>query len=104
MMASTEPTRVIYKYPLLASATEVPFGSTDRVLTVATQHGIPCLWVEHRWPVTDRTVVFRGVGTGGSPNPNDVYVGTAHDVEGMGMVFHIYREGTETVSLAGGIR
>jgi hypothetical protein len=68
---------------------EMPEGSV--VLTVEQQHGVPTLWTLGRvgGPTERRT--FLGFGTG-HPIFEDglLYVGTAHDVEGEGLVFHIF--------------
>lgn len=81
--------RLILTYPLPTPATAIPFGPDDRVLAVATQHGVPTLWVEHGPDQTggERTVVGRPDGD--EVQDGEVYLGTAHDVQG-GLVFHLY--------------
>lgn len=85
--------RTVYKYVMHqpVEVFEIPAGGV--VLDVASQDGVPCLWVlvdpEEPDGVVRRT--FIGYGTGHPIADDDKrYVGTAHDVDGAGLVFHVF--------------
>lgn len=82
--------RTIYKiamnYPV--QTVELPRGAFN--LDVETQDGKPCMWfeVDPSAPPEQRTFVAHG--TGHRVEYGEVYIGTAHNVEHGGLVFHIY--------------
>lgn len=82
--------RTVYKAALVhpMQVVDMPVGS--RVVTVATQGGNPCIWYECDPSAPSERRVFTAHGTGHLIPPAEVYVGTAHDVAGEGLVFHIY--------------
>ena len=84
--------RTVYKIMLIypVQTVDLPVGAV--VVNVATQNGVPCMWVEVEPAAPSEKRTFAGYGTGHSIEPGYVYVGTAHDVEGMGLVFHIYEK------------
>lgn len=89
-MTTSSLSRTVWKVCLDAPVKTVGLPVGALVLTVATQDGQPCLWVEvdATAPAEQRT--FTGYGTGHLVPPGELYLGTAHDVEGMGLVFHVY--------------
>ena len=89
--------RSVFKYQLTNTPTTtvlVPGGGTIR--DVATQHGMPTVWIEVDPDDTDtwsRTFTAYGTGHEIPDDDEDVelrFVGTCHDVAGAGLVFHIY--------------
>lgn len=82
--------REVWKYALHAPVVEHDMPVGAEVIEVTTQHGLPCLWalVNTSAPTEKRT--FVGFGTGHAVEPGARYVGTAHDVYGDGLVFHIF--------------
>lgn len=60
-----------------------------------TQHGVPTLWTLADVGAASEQRTFVGFGTG-HPIDEDglVYVGSAHDVYGDGLVFHIFERAT----------
>jgi hypothetical protein len=85
--------RTVHKYVLSAPVVELHMPRGARLLTVATQGGKPCLWAEVDLRQEDEVRTFANHGTG-HPIPDDeTYIGTAHNVEGMGLVFHIFERG-----------
>lgn len=84
------PTRTVWKVRLEAVVQTVDLPATATTLTVATQHGAPCIWLEvdTSQPSERRTFVL--VGTGQIVGAAAVYLGTAHDAFGSGLVMHVY--------------
>lgn len=68
---------------------DMPVGS--EVIDVRSQNGIPTLWTLADQSQQDERRTFVGHGTGHPiTEPGLVYVGSAHDVDHMGLVFHIF--------------
>ena len=84
--------RTVWKYALNSPVTMIDLPLGAEVLDVATQDGVPHLWVlgEPGAPMMART--FVGFGTGHAVEPGARYVGTAHGVYGD-LVFHIFERG-----------
>jgi hypothetical protein len=85
--------RTVHKYALTASVVELHMPRGARLLAVATQNGVPCLWAEVDPRQEDEVRTFVGHGTGHWVPDGETYIGTAHDVEGLGLVFHVYERG-----------
>lgn len=82
--------KTVYKYPLTEPLETLHLPRSSRIVNVATQDGNPTLWIE-QWtelPTVRRT--FLSFGTGHAIPEEATYVGTAHDVSGAGLVFHVY--------------
>jgi hypothetical protein len=61
------------------------------VIDVREQHGVPTLWTLSSTDSVDVERTFVGYGTGHPiPAAGEYYVGSAHNVEGFGLVFHIF--------------
>ena len=89
--ATSDPQRTIWKFPLDSPVVNLSMPSDAEIIDVRTQHGVPTMWVllDPAEPMVTRT--FVGVGTGFPIFDADLrYVGSAHDVEDMGLVFHIF--------------
>jgi len=83
--------RTIYKYPLPQPVMDLDLPVGAKVVRVGTQNFLPTLWIEHAMePEQTEKRTFIGHGTGHPIPPGEVYVGTAHNVEDEGLVFHIY--------------
>lgn len=84
----------IWKYVIDKPVTvhEIPWHS--RVLDVETQNGNPCVWFEVEDTYVKTKVGFHAVPTGGSP-VGENFLGTAHNVDDAGLVFHIYAVGMD---------
>lgn len=83
--------RAVWKYPMHAPVERFEMPADAEVLTVATQHGVPTLWAIGTMNGQVRTREFIGHGTGHPIFEGSLtYVGTAHDVDGHGLVFHIF--------------
>ena len=84
--------KTIYKYPLDLPVKSYWMPIEAKIIALATQHGVPTLWCEVDVAPTTRMTerIFVGVPTGGVVEDGDVYLGTAHEVEGIDLVFHIY--------------
>jgi hypothetical protein len=88
---ATAAQRVVFKYALKRPTERFLMPGGARIIDVQTQNGTPCLWAictnEHD-PEQREFVAF---GTGHAiTDPDLEYVGSAHDVEGQGLVFHIF--------------
>jgi hypothetical protein len=88
---TTAAQRVVFKYAMTQPVMRVLMPGRARIIDVQTQNGTPCLWAicsnEHD-PEEREFVAF---GTGHAITESDLeYVGSAHDVEGQGLVFHIF--------------
>lgn len=83
--------RVVYKYPMLQPVMRFSMPAGAQVIQVHTQDGAVMLWAlcTPEAEVVERE--FHAFGTG-HPITEDAltYVGSAHDVEGAGLVFHIF--------------
>lgn len=82
--------RRIFKYELgpdEETILQIPHGSM--VLDVSTQKGTPCVWMDVEDTNMKRAVEFRLCATGTSV-PDGAYIGTAHNVANLGLVFHVY--------------
>lgn len=90
--ASDWQPRMVWKFPLTEPVQVVYMPAGATVLTVATQHGQPTIWalVDASQPTEARRFFAVGTGMDFLPHPSDKYVGTAHDVEGQGLVFHVF--------------
>lgn len=84
--------RMVWKFRLTkpVEMVDMPAGAT--VLTVATQQGKPTIWalVDTSQPMESRRFFAVGTGMDFLPHPTDRYIGTAHNVEGEGLVFHFF--------------
>lgn len=89
--AEVTPHRVVWKFLLTAPVTEHDMPHGAEIIDVRSQDGTPALWAlcNPTGPTVRRT--FVGHGTGHPiTEPGLVYVGSAHDVDGIGLVFHIF--------------
>lgn len=83
--------RSVWKIVLNAPVVVSSLPSGARVLTVATENGQPCVWLEVDTTGGQREErTFVGHGTGHPIPSGETYLGTAHDVDDAGLVFHIY--------------
>lgn len=83
--------RSVYKFPLHEPTSSVVIPKGARILTVATQHGVPTFWALVEPQAELETRVFVAYGTGHTlPDDPGEYIGTAHDVDGSGLVFHVF--------------
>lgn len=85
-------TKTIYKYPLEVNDNQIvtmPFGATS--LTVAVEHGIPCLWtmVDTSQPLLPQMVSIRGTGHPCDDLDAEDYVGSFYLNDGQ-FVFHVF--------------
>jgi len=82
----------IWKFAIrLDETAQVKMPQGARLLSVAMQHGLLCVWavVEESAPQVTRTLYVRGTGHPlGAAQAKD-YVGTAHDVE-HAFVWHVF--------------
>ncbi len=93
-------TRTVLKWSMAAPVEKFAMPPGSVVLDVATQNGLPTLWTLGPTPsgVTEQRE-FIGYGTGHPMwEENLTYVGTAHDVYGDGLVFHIFERRPAEVS------
>lgn len=82
----------VWKYTLTKPTQIIEMPAGAEVLTVATQRALPTLWalVDPAQPMVPRKFFAVGTGHEFERDSSDEYVGTAHDVEGMGLVFHVF--------------
>jgi hypothetical protein len=85
----TRPYLSVHKVPLPTPVTICDVRQGAKVLCVKTQENVPTIWFEVDPDAPDERREFVGVPTGGLIEPDAVYVGSAHDIDGW-MVFHIY--------------
>ena len=83
--------QTIYKYPLqLTDEQEIHMPKGAKILTIQTQKGYPCLWVQvdDKQPQTPRTIITRGTG---HPIPDStlLYLGT-YQLDGGALIFHVF--------------
>ena len=87
--------KTIWKYDIKpASKQEIAMPEGAVILTVQTQRGSPCLWVEVETTKQLEGRVFEIFGTG-HPMSTDIgverkYIGTYQIDEGAIFVFHVY--------------
>ena len=97
-MIATAIYREVWKFPMTEPQQTFTVGSSARVVAVATQYGQPCLWIEvDPFDLGERRT-YVGVGTGHTIREALDYQGTAHDVEGRGLVFHIYERPSDRMT------
>lgn len=83
--------RMIWKWPMTAPVMDFEMPADAEIIDVRTQHGVPTLWTLATHDGKQRRRTFLGFGTGHSIMEDDlIYVGSAHDVDGAGLVFHIF--------------
>ena len=83
--------RTVWKVELRAAVEVVRLPAGAVPLTVATQNGSPCVWLEVNTDGGEHeSRTFTAHGTGHPVPGGGTYIGTAHDVEGVGLVFHVY--------------
>jgi len=83
---------VVHKFPLPVPSLQLAdLDPNAQVVHVATQDGVPTLWIERDpFERPGRPRKFVGYMTGQSVSPDAVYQGTAHNVDGAGIVVHVY--------------
>lgn len=88
--------RTIWKFPLTQPVNDILLPQGSKILTVGMQEGSPCMWVELDPAAVSVPVTVHAIGTGHDvpENPGD-YIGTAHDVLFLGLVFHFYAIGLD---------
>lgn len=91
------PTRFVLKWVMTQPVQSFQMPDDAVVIDVQAQHGDPTMWTLSSSGAVDVTRTFVARGTGHPVWPGDgVYVGSAHDVDGLGLVFHIFeRQSTE---------
>lgn len=88
--------RAVWKFPIPAPM-EIPMPKGAKILTVASQFKTPTMWalVDPDADLEHRKFFIAGTG---HPMPNAAdewtYLGTAHDVDGLGLVFHFFEDRT----------
>lgn len=87
--------RSIYKYQLNEGNIDAPVGA--KPLTVQTQNGIPCLWMEvdPQAPITERVILLNATGQPFIGCEGAQYVGTYQ--QGV-YVWHVYLGPEQEVS------
>jgi hypothetical protein len=84
--------RTIFKYPLpVADEIAVTMPKGAQLLSVQTQHGVPCLWalVDTNAPMRERALAVRGTGHTCGSIPASAFVGT-FQLEGGSFVGHLF--------------
>lgn len=95
----------VYKAALVLPTQTVDMPVGSRVVAVATQDGNPCIWFECDPTALSERRIFESYGTGHLIPPGRDYQGTAHDVAGAGLVFHVYERTTASApQVSGGDR
>lgn len=82
----------IYKYQIpVTDEFRLPLPAQAKVLTVQTQYGAPCMWVQLDTHADTIQRVFHVYGTGHPIDPNEAltYLGTFQLSEGR-LVFHVF--------------
>lgn len=83
--------RYVLKWPMERPVQAFQMPNDAVVIDVRTQRGIPTMWTLSSTDSVDVERTFIGFGTGHPiMEPDATYVGSAHDVEGEGLVFHIF--------------
>ena len=84
--------RAVWKYVLTSPVKRFDMPAGAEILTVETQGSQPTLWalVDPKAEQEQRMFVAIGTGMDFDYDPGTEYVGTAHNVEGAGLVFHIF--------------
>lgn len=83
--------RFVLKWPMYAPVEVFSMPSDAEVIDVREQNGVPTLWTLSSTASNDVPRTFVGYGTGHPiAQANEVYVGSAHNVHGEGLVFHIF--------------
>ncbi len=85
--------RYVLKWPMLSPVQDFFMPDDAVVIDVRAQPngGVPTLWTLSSTDSVDVKRTFLGFGTGHPiMEPGLIYVGSAHEVEGMGLVFHIF--------------
>lgn len=99
---TSDKPRYILKWPLRYPVTTVSMPDDAVVIDVRSQQGVPTLWTLSSTDSVDIERTFLGFGTGHPIFEDDLfYVGSAHDVEGEGLVFHIFERPPSSGSSAG---
>ena len=87
--------KTVWKYRIYPQDSTIEFPRGAKILSVQTQHGVPCLWaeVESGNDTVNRRVSVCGTGHGFNFRPhNDYeYAGTFQLDDGE-LVFHVYIE------------
>ena len=83
--------KTIFKYPLEVTdeqTLEMPSGA--RILTVQTQHNVPCLWalVPIAAPMMQRRIITHGTEHPVPPTTGE-YIGT-YQLDGGSLIFHVF--------------
>jgi len=87
------PPKRIFKYEIADTEVTHQVPAWSRAIHVATQEGSPCVWMLVDPTATKVSMKFFVVPTGLEDVPaNSEYVGTAHNVANLGLVFHIFLE------------
>lgn len=86
--------RMIIKFKLVSFATTLAVPVRSRVLSVHTQGGIPCVWIEVPVYKVGEPIFYisiKGYATGEQwkPDGENAYIGSCHDVNGN-EVYHYY--------------
>lgn len=82
--------RTIYKYQILPPVQILPLTEGAKVVSVGSQSGMLCVWVELDPAAKAVNCAFVPVPTGGEVPEGGTYVGTAQSLDGW-MVFHLYQ-------------
>ncbi|AUR81602.1 hypothetical protein NVP1009O_35 [Vibrio phage 1.009.O._10N.261.51.C9] len=84
--------RTVFKYPLTGETSHVFMPHDAKVLHVAEQDGVPCVWAEVNPSSTEDHVKFHTVGTGRPlPEAPAEHVGSLM-MHGGATVLHVYKE------------
>lgn len=89
--AGSDVTRFVLKWSMTAPVMDFDMPADSLILDVRTQHGVPTIWTLGDQGKESERRTFLGFGTGHPIMEDDlIYVGSAHDVDGAGLVFHIF--------------
>jgi len=84
--------RTVFKYPFDAGVViQVDVPEPGKIVDVAAQNGIPCVWIEVDPEKPTRRRDFELIGTGHTifDTPRRWHVGTCH-LPAMNLVLHVY--------------
>lgn len=90
------PHRSVWKYPIGAPVVDLVMPHGSQIIDVRCQDGVPTMWALANVTAPKVTRTFLAFGTGHPIfEPALRYVGSAHDVADVGLVFHIFERPSE---------